>query len=200
MGRHPPEFSNRIPLRDALRRNFTAETDRQLSASNGSFKPEMTYVKIKGPDDTFELVKNLIYEGRGHWDVIAFSREATKGVDERDQIGNIFTLFKTAQKNVKYQFDPFKLEMILPAQLILKYRDLGFDCDDIGATLLGSLLLSIGYRVQLVMGGKTKDSYSHIWVRVWLPKYRVWYPLDMTRKDRSPGWEMPHVRERTYTF
>ena len=169
-------------------------------AAGDRFKPTITYVQVDGPEDTFKLIIQLIQQGRGQWDVIEFSRRLTKGVAERDHIGNIFTLFKEAQKSVKYQFDPWRLEMLLPAQLIIKYRDLGFDCDDIGAILLGSLLLSLGYRVQLVMGGKKGGVFSHIWIRVWLPKYQVWFPLDLTRKDKPPGWEMPHIHEKTHTF
>ena len=154
----PAEFPGSISVGSALRRNFTHETDQQLLAAGDRFKPTITYVQVDGPEDTFKLIIQLIQQGRGQWDVIEFSRRLTKGVAERDHIGNIFTLFKEAQKSVKYQFDPWRLEMLLPAQLIIKYRDLGFDCDDIGATLLGSLLLSLGYRVQLVMGGKKGGS------------------------------------------
>ncbi len=108
-------------------------------------------------------------------------------------------LFNYVQRNVSYVRDNSIMEMIhsAPHQLS-SYAQNGFyhgDCDD-HTILLGSLLISVGYPVQIVIVrvGKSPGPYNHVYLETLVRG--GWISMDATKKDSPMGWHPPAIRLR----
>ena len=55
------------------------------------------------------------------------------------------------------------------------------DCDDF-VILLGALLLSIGWTVRMVISGREKNSFNHIYLQCWEPREKKWITADASMK------------------
>lgn len=110
------------------------------------------------------------------------------GVRPKDRAGEVLALFDWVKRNVRYTRDILHTELLHSARRMLELR--AGDCDDM-SILLGSLLMSTGHPVRLVLAGYRKDrphAYSHVY-----PQARVggrWVAVDATLQ-RPMGWEPP---------
>jgi transglutaminase-like putative cysteine protease len=110
-------------------------------------------------------------------------------------------LFSYVQKNVSYVRDNAVAEMLhSPSWQISSYTKNGFyhgDCDD-HVIFLGSMLLSVGYPVRLVVVrvGKTAGGFNHVYMETLVRN--KWIPMDATKKDSPMGWTAPAVRMRRF--
>lgn len=110
-------------------------------------------------------------------------------------------LFYYVQRNVNYVRDSAIAEMLhSPTWQISSYNKNGFyhgDCDD-HTIFLGSMLLSVGYPVRIVVVrvGKTAGPFNHVYLET-LVKDR-WIPMDATKKDSPVGWLPPVIRLRRF--
>lgn len=96
-------------------------------------------------------------------------------------------------ENSDYQKDPRGYEYIktplIPLDEISKGIRPQLDCDDMSVLSL-SLLASVGAKVALRAASYRPDKrLTHVYGIVWIPKDRVWLPLDCVGKNGGPGWE-----------
>jgi len=144
---------------------------------------------------TARLIARLILDGARDFCVrqkaIRIFREQT--VPAKDRWGEVCALFRWVQRNIRYTRDIFRVELLHTARRMLELR--AGDCDDM-TILLGSMLLSTGHPVRLVLAGFRPwkpHSYSHIY-----PEANVggrWIALDATM-SRPIGWAPPAVWKR----
>jgi transglutaminase-like putative cysteine protease len=114
-------------------------------------------------------------------------------VPAKDRFGEVSSLFDWVRRNVRYTRDIFRVELLHTPRRMLELR--AGDCDDM-TILLGSMLLSTGHPVRLVLVGFRPNRphlYSHIYPEV-LVRDR-WLPLDATM-PRPIGWAPPALWRR----
>jgi hypothetical protein len=121
---------------------------------------------------------------------------------ERDQSCEVKSIFSWVSDHFRYVHDINNIETVkspevIDAEITANGQFQG-DCDDV-AGYLSALLLSIGYRVQLVIivpPGETE--FSHIYVAVMLDTSNKWVALDECAPQEPPGWAPPAVGTETY--
>ena len=126
----------------------------------------------------------------------------------KDYKSEILALFNSVRDgrspySMRYTRDHATIDQFTAAEKLLKLR--AGDCDD-SCILLGSMLVSVGYRGQLrVIQAKGSDSWSHIYLLVnshpTSPQDGQWIPLDTT-VSKPAGWEAPPaivVRRKDFT-
>ena len=104
-------------------------------------------------------------------------------------------MFEWVRRNIRYTRDIFRVELLHTPRRMLELR--AGDCDDM-SILLGSMLVSTGHPVRLVLVGFRPDKphlYSHIY-----PEVNVrgrWIPIDATM-PRPIGWAPPALWKRIW--
>lgn len=114
-------------------------------------------------------------------------------VPAKDRFGEICSLFEWVRRNIRYTRDIFRVELLHTPRRMLELK--AGDCDDM-TILLGSMLLSTGHPVRLVLVGfrpHRPHLYSHIYPEV-LVRGR-WLALDATM-PRPIGWAPPALWRR----
>jgi transglutaminase-like putative cysteine protease len=139
---------------------------------------------------TARLIADLIRSGAKDFYVrqkaIQIFRE--RGVPARDRFGEVRALFEWVHDNIRYTRDIFRVELLHSARRMLELR--AGDCDDM-TILLGSMLVSTGHPVRLVLAGFRPDRphvYSHVYPEVHVG--RRWIAIDAST-DRPIGWAPP---------
>jgi transglutaminase-like putative cysteine protease len=156
--------------------------------------PRIVRYKVpSGPPGTLvtaRLIADLIRSGAKDFYVrqkaIQIFRE--RGVRPKDRFGEVLALFEWVHDNIRYTRDIFRVELLHSARRMLELR--AGDCDDM-TILLGSMLVSTGHPVRLVLAGFRRNRphvYSHVY-----PEVHVngrWLPIDAST-DRPIGWAPP---------
>src|SRR5213594_2177820 len=144
---------------------------------------------------TARLIGNLIASGAKDFFVrqkaIEIFRET--GVRPRDRFGEVCALFNWVRRNIRYTRDIFRVELLHSARRMLELQ--AGDCDDM-TILLGSMLVSTGHPVRLVLAGfrpHKPHAYSHIYLEVNVRG--GWLALDPTMPF-SLGWAPPALWKR----
>ncbi|MEW6775916.1 MAG: transglutaminase-like domain-containing protein [Bdellovibrionota bacterium] len=93
----------------------------------------------------------------------AFAREliGKAGVEAYDGRGEIKALFDWVTKNIRYTRDPYGYEWIQSVVPTLVFGHGDCDCHTV---LLGSLLMSVGYPVRLVIVGNSPGNFHHVFL------------------------------------
>lgn len=99
----------------------------------------------------------------------------TRHLPEKSALSEIEALFVFVRDEVRYIKDVYGVETLSTPERLLK--DMQGDCDD-KSTLLGSLLLSIGYPVRFVAMSPDNQNYTHVFPQVKLG--RKWLTLETT--------------------
>jgi transglutaminase-like putative cysteine protease len=108
---------------------------------------------------------------------------------QKDELSEIDALFKFVRDNVRYVKDVAGLETLSTPTMTLQ-RMVG-DCDD-QATLLATLLESVGYPTRFIMTAyQQNQEYEHVYLEVFSSSRNMWFPLDPT-EFFCVGWEAPH--------
>ena len=96
--------------------------------------------------------------------------------DAHDELGDISLLFSNVRDHIKYVRDVVGVETLCdPASILL--RRVG-DCDD-QATLLATLLESVGYPTRFIVAGYNSDrNFEHVYLQVFAGG--MWIDLDPT--------------------
>lgn len=125
---------------------------------------------------------------------------------ERDERGEVETIFQWVKSRFHYFHDPTGLEYFKSPEYADKEIDtsgngtFNGDCDD-ASIYLAALLMSVGYRVEFVTitpQNEPTNEFKHIYVRVFFPSTNQWAALDATAKGQPLGWEPPYKRQRTF--
>ncbi|MDO8689532.1 MAG: hypothetical protein Q7R39_05905, partial [Dehalococcoidia bacterium] len=120
-------------------------------------------------------------------------------VAPKDYVGEITALFTSIQDPrspiaVRYTRDHVTVDQFMTAENILRLH--AEDCDG-GTTILGAMLMSVGYPVKArVIQAKNASTYSHIYLLVGTPPENPtrWIPLDWSVEDAPVGWEAPGAK------
>ena len=113
-------------------------------------------------------------------DIRQFAIELTRKVNKKDLIGQIKVIhnFVRNDKNIKYVYDPYGLDMFKSPQRVLKERAGDCDCKSI---LTVALLSSIGFPTGfLLVDAKGDGRLSHVLPLARLLKSKKWMPLEVT--------------------
>lgn len=116
-------------------------------------------------------------------------------VPAKDRFGEICSLFDWVRRNVRYTRDIFRVELLHTPRRMIELK--AGDCDDM-TILLGSMLLSTGHPVRLVLVGfrpHRPHLYSHIYLEVMFRDR--WLALDATM-PRPIGWAPPALWRRNW--
>jgi transglutaminase-like putative cysteine protease len=116
-------------------------------------------------------------------------------VPAKDRFGEICSLFDWVRRNIRYTRDIFRVELLHTPRRMIELK--AGDCDDM-TILLGSMLLSTGHPIRLVLVGFRPNRphlYSHIYLEV-LVRDR-WLALDATM-SRPIGWAPPALWRRNW--
>lgn len=130
--------------------------------------------------------------------ILTKKKSGSKGwaVTEKDYIGEIKAIYRWVQDNIRYERDPYKKDIIETPIRTLQLRIA--DCDAM-TTLIGSLLLSMGYpvKIKLIQQKQAKD--YHIYVLVGIPpgQPKKWIALDATF-NKPIGFEAPRISEAVF--
>jgi transglutaminase-like putative cysteine protease len=100
--------------------------------------------------------------------------DLVRGLRQKDQIGEVAVTCRFVRDDIRYVGDVFNVETLQPpADTLLIGQG---DCDD-KATLVASMLISIGYPVQFAVLERDRD-FVHVWTQVGL--FGDWYDLETT--------------------
>jgi transglutaminase-like putative cysteine protease len=144
---------------------------------------------------TARIIAQMIRDGAKDFYVRQYAIQIFRvyRVPAKDRFGEICSLFDWVRRNVRYTRDIFRVELLHTPRRMLELR--AGDCDDM-TILLGSMLLSTGHPVRLVLVGfrpHRPHLYSHIYPEV-LVRGR-WLALDATL-PRPIGWAPPALWRR----
>lgn len=103
----------------------------------------------------------------------------------KDHAAEAALIYRWVQQHIAYRWDPADHEALqTPANTVALRAG---DCDDM-TTLIVALARSIGLRTRMMVGGRSKGHYIHVWPEVWAGGR--WLALDATER-RGPGWRPP---------
>lgn len=161
--------------------------------------PRIQILRVpRGPTGTLttaRIIGRLVREGAKDFYVRQKAIEVFRAyrVPAKNRMGEACALFDFVKRNIRYTRDIFRVELLHSARRMLELR--AGDCDDM-TILLGSMLLSTGHPVRLVLAGFRRNRphlYSHIY-----PEVNVsgrWIAIDATM-DKPMGWSPPVVWKR----
>lgn len=172
-----------------------------IQLSSRHVVPRIRVVRVpcgtKGTLVTARIIAKLIRDGAKDFYVRQKAIEVFRayGVKPKNRIGEVCALFDFVKRNIRYTRDIYRVELLHSARRMLELR--AGDCDDM-TILLGSMLMSTGHPVRLVLAGFRRNrphSYSHIY-----PEVRVggrWVAIDAT-VDKPIGWAPPALWKRVF--
>jgi len=142
-----------------------------------------------GTSQTIDKIRKLVHEGMTDQLVnrtaIAIVQQA--GVQQFNFAGEIQAIYNWVAGNVRFVRDVFGVETLRTAREILTTR--AGDCDDINATLLPALLMTVGAHVRLVTissDPRDPNTFTHIYCEAELPNGQ-WIPIDSARRNAAFG-------------
>jgi Transglutaminase-like superfamily len=149
----------------------------------------------KGTLVTAGIIARLVEDGARDFYVRQKAIEIFRayGVRPKNRFGEVGALFDFVKRNIRYTRDIFRVELLHSARRMLELR--AGDCDDM-TILLGSMLISTGHPVRLVLAGFRRNKphvYSHIY-----PEVNVngrWLAVDAT-VNKPIGWAPPAIWKR----
>ena len=120
--------------------------------------------------NTIELMKELIKRGERDMVIRQLATQLVSGVPERDERGEVATIFNFLKSKTRFTKDPAGFEFLQTPRHILEQLQQGIkphlDCDDM-TVLGGALLRTVGYPVRLkaISVSPTRE-YTHIYLLV----------------------------------
>lgn len=164
-------------------------------------QPRLQVVRVphgdRGTLATARIIGRMICEGAKDFYVRQKAIDIFRAckVRPKDRWGEVRSLFDWVKRNIRYTRDIFRVELLHTPRRMLELR--AGDCDDM-SILLGSMLLSTGHPVRLILVGFRPDKphmYSHIYPEVNL--CGRWIPIDAT-VSRPMGWAPRALWKRVY--
>lgn len=130
---------------------------------------------VEGVRETLALMRSIVRKAKGDPAVVATARSLTRMVPQKNWRGEVEALFRFVRDRIRYVMDPNDVEYLsTPSRLI----EMGAgDCDD-KATLLASLLESIGHPSRFVAVGFEPGALTHVYVEARIGP--DWVPLETT--------------------
>ena len=155
--------------------------------------PDGTYqetVEVGDIDERIGLLKQIIRESISDPAIKKRAATLVRGTDEKE----IQAVFSFIKNNVKFREEDGERFQDSRASLALGYGD----CDDM-VTLAASLFHHLGFPLRIrVVGTKGDMDFSHVYLKVGLPKRRPtrWISFDPS-VDRPLGWDIESEKKIT---
>jgi len=109
------------------------------------------------------IIGELINKGSQNIDIRSLSVELISGLEDFDFQSELEVIYNWVIENIRYVRDIDNIELIHDADKVLEFR--AGDCDDF-TILLGSMLKSIGFPIQMVIASRNGIDFEHIYLRV----------------------------------
>jgi len=133
----------------------------------------------EGLKKKIDIIAGVMKKGSENMRIRTLALSARKGAQDFNYREELELIYDYVCKNISYVRDTYKIEVIHDAEKVLDFE--AGDCDDF-VILLGALLLSIGWTVRIVICGREKNSFSHIYLQCWEPVERKWITADASMK------------------
>lgn len=141
---------------------------------------------VDGIRKTLKIMVQLARQYQKDMGVVQLSRDLTDPLPQKDFSGELEALQRFVRDCIRYVRDPEDVELVQTPKATLETAR--GDCDD-KATLLASLLKSIGFPTRFVAVGIAGGPYSHVYVEARLGTR--WIPLETIVEGAEPGWSPP---------
>jgi len=140
-----------------------------------------------GNQHTIRVMRQMVKAARVDPIIINTANNIIHLVPAKDEFAEVSALFDFVLNHVRYTRDVLGIETLTDPRMTLQ-RLVG-DCDD-KATLLATLLESVGYPTRFIMGAYTGDEYEHVYLQAFA--FGEWINLDAT-EHKPMGWapELP---------
>lgn len=153
----------------------------QLSAHSRTIAPGLTGIR-----QTLRAMRQLVRAYRTDPQLRQAATTLVTLVPQRDHLGEVQTIFEWVRDHVRYVRDVHEVETLMTPDKVAAAR-LG-DCDD-QATLLATLLESVGYPTRFVAAGYSDPTMvDHVYLQVFADGQ--WIDMDPT-EPQPMGWAPP---------
>lgn len=147
---------------------------------------------LAGIDQSLAYMRRYVDQYKTHPIIYTLSRQLVADLPQKDFMGEARAIYRYVTDRVRYTRDPHGVETL---QSPLKTLEIGQgDCDD-KATLLVTLLASIGHPATFVAVGRKPGSISHVFVVANIGGKNI--RMDCT-EPMGMGWGPENIREVRY--
>ena len=155
----------------------------------------------RGTEQTVALIRAAVNDGLSNPVVRATAMQALRNVRAFDDEAAVRAIYEWVRRNIRFTNDPLGHETISSAEWTIRHG--GGDCDDINAVLLPTLLMVVGYPVELVTVNDDptdpQGEFTHIYSQVSLNGHTI--PLDAARPGARFGETIPRAfRKRVWSL
>lgn len=148
----------------------------------------------RGVLETCAVMRALVNEYKVDPEIRALTLSLVGGVPEKDSLAEIEKLFFFVRDSIRYVQDIWDVETLHTPPELLRIGQ--GDCDD-KATLLATMLESIGYETSFKVAGYHGPDFEHVYVFVRSHIDGIALHLDPT-EPVLPGWEAPNRTVEKY--
>jgi transglutaminase-like putative cysteine protease len=145
---------------------------------------------VEGVRATLNEMRRLVREYKKHDAIRSLAAELVQPLHQKNFMGEIKRLHAYVRDNIRYLRDIHGVEVLQSPPETLR-RGYG-DCDD-KATLLATLLSSIGHPSRFVAVGKAPGKFSHVYLETRAGS--KWIALETT-EPVEVGWQPKNVLSR----
>jgi transglutaminase-like putative cysteine protease len=146
----------------------------------------------RGIVETLHYMRGFVLSSRKHMAIRTTALSLVSNFQQKDWLSEIRALHRFVRDEIRYTRDINDVETIQDPVYTLSVKQ--GDCDD-KATLLSSLLQTIGYPTRFVAVGPDNNVFIHVLVEVFEPRQKVWIPLETT-ENVELGWYPQHLQGR----
>lgn len=149
-----------------------------------------------GVVQTLTAMRGYVNKFRVNPEINAFAVRLVNQLPQKDYKGEINALFNYVKNSIRYTRDVNNVETVRDPEITLKMK--AGDCDD-KATLLATLLETIGFKTRFHAMGRATGSICHVIVEVQNPTNGLWIPLETTA-DVLAGWMPSDIAQSVYYY
>lgn len=146
-----------------------------------------------GPDGigaTLVLMQDIVSEYKHNKEIRDLATRIIESVPQKSYGAEARAVFNYVRDHVRYTQDPDGMEYVQSPIVTLQTGH--GDCDD-QATLLATLLASIGKKTRFYAAGFDGGDLEHVWAEVLIGDR--WFAADTT-EDHEFGWRPPRITQR----
>ena len=154
--------------------------------------PPSTLARIPSGDAgtlrTLDEMVKLVRRWKKDAGIWKLSRQIVQPVPAHDYRGEVDAIFHWVKRNIRYTQDVRDVETLATPKATLEAR--AGDCDDM-ATLLATLLESVGHPARFIAVSFPGEAFSHV-----IAETRIgpsWVALDTTVAKATVGWRPPGI-------
>ena len=144
---------------------------------------------IEGIEATLALMSQVVNVYKKDPEITALARDTITGLAKR-YAAQAAALLRLVQENVQYTLGPEGVQQLQTPDNTLAMGH-GY-CTDM-ATLLASLLASVGHPTRFIAASIFQQPMWHVWVQTKIGDR--WVDADATMEDAPLGWAPPGIEE-----